>query len=73
MNILRGVKTVKRWKINWCGTVYGESFANAPTEEEAREIADNADDEDFQHIDDDTSWSIDDVVEVDENGNEIEY
>ena len=63
---------MKRFKINWAGTVFGESFTEAETEQEARKKAEMGHtDEDFEEVDNDTSWEIDDVVEVDDNDNEI--
>ena len=71
MNILRGVKRVKRYKINWSGFVYGTSFVEAETEKEAWKKVGKDEDKDFEETADDTSWEIDDIVEVDDNDNEI--
>jgi len=68
---------MKRFKINWSGFIYGESYVEAETEQEAMKFAALGTngvkdfEESFKESNEAVSWEIDDAVEVDDNNNEI--
>ena len=67
---------LKLYKITWRGTIYAESSAEANSMEEAKKLAEQGEDKDFEIIPEsmkalyrDTDWEIDSVEAVDEQDN----
>jgi len=54
---------MKRFKITWKGTRYGESVVEAENEKEARQKAENNEDEDFEELDSE-DWDIDEIIDL---------
>ena len=56
---------MKLYKILWSGKTFGESVVKASSKKEARLLAKNGKDTDFERCEDQPDWEIEEITEID--------
>lgn len=57
---------MKTYKIVWISKRFGESVVEANSEEEARKLAQDGKDTDFDELDGDDDWAINNIEEIED-------